>query len=272
MSAAVVAAVRHVTYAQAGNVQFVPQEPSAPVDACENWSACAATATTQPELAQCAATVSKCMPSTVTGAATLDFNGTTVPLAAVHGTTAMCGKAGATWYVLTKTPAGATVFAASERTGTVSAATGANDKWTVASLASGSAAPAATGPAHAACAIEACIASLEGIASCSAAARACVATTESAETLEYDGKKVKLFAVGKARYGKEGPYVIQADGNKGKMLVVGEKPLVVDVELSDSTWKLVEGTNWIVVGVVIGIVVLAGIVIVAMLYKNQTSK
>ncbi len=283
VSEAVRSTVAHVTYAAAGNVRFTPEKPE-PTQECEQWTACAATAATQTELAACAATVRKCMPTAGAGTAELDFNGTLVALAAVPGTTAMCGKAGATWYVLTVAPAGATVFAASELTGTISAATGASDKWTVAagaqqkqeqpvdaaaqsSLQTDAPAPSFSG--NAGCAIEQCIASLEGLASCSAAARACVATTESTETLVYENKKVQLFTVGKARYGKEGPYVIQVDGTKGKLLVVGEKPLLVDVELSDSVWKPVEGTNWTIVGVIIGIVALVGILFAVVLYKKQ---
>ena len=56
------------------------------------------------------------------------------------------------------------------------------------------------------------------------------------------------------------------------MLVVGDKPLVVDVELSDQVWKPANGTRWIIVGVVVGIVALAGIAIAAMLYRNQTRR
>jgi hypothetical protein len=97
---------------------------------------------------------------------------------------------------------------------------------------------------------------------CAAQAVACTATVASGAKLEHGDKKVDLFTLGeRALFGSDtrGVFVVSVskdDAKKGKRLFVaaGKDPSVVDVEYDEDkqTWREVKGTNWILIGSLIG--------------------
>jgi hypothetical protein len=112
---------------------------------------------------------------------------------------------------------------------------------------------------------------------CAAQAVACTATVASGSKLEHGDKKVDLFTLGLAEavFGSDtrGVFVVSVskdDAKKGTRLFVatGKAASVVDVEYDEDkqTWREPKGTNWILIGILIGGGVAALIIIAVVVY------
>jgi hypothetical protein len=126
------------------------------------------------------------------------------------------------------------------------------------------------------------------MASCAGQAAACNPTVASASgaKLEHGDKQVDLLTLGKAEeralFGSDdrGVFVVsvsEANDKRGKRLFVatGNTASVVEVEYDEDkrTWREVQGTNWILIGSVIGGGVAALVLITAVvLYARSKTK
>jgi hypothetical protein len=116
---------------------------------------------------------------------------------------------------------------------------------------------------------------------CAEQAVACAATVASGAKLEHGDKNVDLFTLGLAAlFGSDsrGVFVVSVskdDAKKGKRLFVatGKAASVVDVEYDEAklTWREVKGTNWVLIGSLIGGGVAALIMLAVLVYLLSRS-
>jgi hypothetical protein len=133
-------------------------------------------------------------------------------------------------------------------------------------------------PAATCAALRACLSGLtgssgltssSGLSSCAVQARAC-ATAELAASapLTYKDKTVAMYALGDARVGVDDKTVFVISKEKKMLVATADASSVVDVEFDNATWHLVDDApNWVVVGIMLGIVAVFGLLVLFLVLK-----
>jgi hypothetical protein len=231
------------------------------------WSSCTASGD-----AACAA-IAKCATATGAATSTLVDAGNSFELRHVHGAAgSLYGRKDSVIYVVKPDSTASTASTAKViRKGTETELLDARlveGKWVVDAKVDvvGTAQDAATTavvPVPADCAdLSACL-KASPLATCATKATACKGkpTVAAGSKLEHGDKKVELYTLDSALFGSDdgGVFVVSVskdDAKKGKRLFVaaGKDPSVVDVEYEEDkqTWREVKGTNWILIGSLIG--------------------